>query len=188
MSCRIRKCSKKCNPNYGSKFSGSNRNKQLQKRRQPAAAGACLPGLPTHLPQHSSVSREIVCCSCAFACCCTRKFCISAEAGFPCAAILPAGGRGEHRLEGAGGRSGGSGGGGCGGALLALRPPLWPNPRTAQQHRSIQSGVAGSARGRRRLRATALAWPAVTLSQHLRQLWDSLWRAEDDSRASIVDQ
>ncbi len=26
------------------------------------------PGLPMHLPQHSSVSRETVCCSCALAC------------------------------------------------------------------------------------------------------------------------
>ena len=35
------------------------------------------PGVPMHLLQHSSVSRDIVCCSCAWACCCTRNCCIS---------------------------------------------------------------------------------------------------------------
>ena len=148
---------------------------------RPAAAGACLPGLPTHLPQHSSVSREIVCCSCAFACCCTRKFCISAEAGFPCAAMLPAGGRGEHSVEDAGG-SGGSGGGG--GALWAL----WPNPRTSQQPRSTQSVAAGSARGRQSLEARLLAWSDVTHFPGLVAALVLPWRADDQPRASIVDQ
>lgn len=42
-------------------------------------AGA--PGLPMHLAQHSSVRRDIVCCSCALACCCTRKFCARGGGG-----------------------------------------------------------------------------------------------------------
>ena len=40
-----------------------------------SGGGGGAPGLPTHLAQHSSVSREMVCCSCALACCCCRKFC-----------------------------------------------------------------------------------------------------------------
>ena len=88
---------------------------------------------------------------------------------------------GEHSVEDAGG-SGGSGGGG--GALWAL----WPNPRTSQQPRSTQSVAAGSARGRRRLRATVLAWPDVTHFPGLVAALVLPWRADDQPRASIVDQ
>lgn len=33
----------------------------------------CSPGLPTHLPQHSSVSRDTVCCTWALACSCRDR-------------------------------------------------------------------------------------------------------------------
>lgn len=46
----------------------------------------CPPGLPMHFVQHSSVSRDIVCCSCAFACCCTRKCCICSDVA-PCCTV-----------------------------------------------------------------------------------------------------